>query len=67
MICQCLNLIQTGLFWPSLDLGGGGASNDPPPLRFLKTVKDVDMKLTPLIKRREINLFQSIATIIPQL
>ena len=28
----------------------------PPPLRFLKTIKDRDLKLTPLIKRREINL-----------
>ena len=35
-------------------LGGRGASNAP--LRFLKTIKDTDMKLTPLIKRREINL-----------
>ena len=50
-----VNPIQTGLFWPSLDWGG--ASNaSPPPLRFLKTIKDIDMKLTPLIKRREINL-----------
>ena len=34
----------------------GGGSNAPPPLRFLKTIKDIDMKLTPLIRRREINL-----------
>ena len=27
-----------------------------PPLRFLKTIKDIDMKLTLLIKRREMNL-----------
>ena len=26
------------------------------PLRFLKTMKDIDMKLTPLTKRRDINL-----------
>ena len=56
-----VNPIQTGLFWPSLDWeGGGGASNiSPPPhpsLLFLKTTKDIDMKLTPLIKCREINL-----------
>ena len=49
-----LNPIQTGPFGSSLDWGGGGASNAP--LRFLKTIKDIDMKLTPLIKRREINL-----------
>ena len=35
---------------------GGGASNASPPLRFLKTIKYIDMKLTPLIKRRKINL-----------
>ena len=29
---------------------------NPPPLRFLKTIKDMDMKLTPLITPREINL-----------
>ena len=28
--------------------GGGGGSNAP--LHFLKTIKDIDMKLTPLIK-----------------
>ena len=28
----------------------------PPPLHFLKSIKDIDMKLTPLIKRREIKL-----------
>ena len=28
----------------------------PPPLHFLKTIEDIDMKPTPLIKRREINL-----------
>ena len=26
------------------------------PLRFLKTIKNIDMKLTPLIKRHEIHL-----------
>ena len=30
----------------------------PPPLNFLKTIESIDMKLTPLIKRREINLLQ---------
>ena len=49
------NPIQTGLFWPS-GLGGVGYIKRPPPLRFLKAIKDIDMKLTPLIKRREINL-----------
>ena len=39
------------LFWTSLDCGV--ASNAP--LRFLKTIKDIDMKLTPL-ERRELNL-----------
>ena len=47
-----LNPIQTGLFLAVPGLGGGGAS----PLHFLKSIKDIDMKLTPLIKRREINL-----------
>ena len=28
----------------------------PPLLHFLKTIKDINMKLKPLIKRREINL-----------
>ena len=36
--------------------GGGRQTPRPSPLRFLKTVKDIDMKLTPLIKRHEINL-----------
>ena len=36
--------------------GGGGVGAKRPPLRFSKTIKDIDMKLTPLIKRREINL-----------
>ena len=49
-----INPIQTGFFLVVPGLGGG-ASNAPP-LRFLKTIKDRDMKLTPLIKRREINL-----------
>ena len=53
------NPIQTGLFWLSLDWGGGGGGGGcqmPTPLCFLKTIKDIDMKLTPLIKRCEINL-----------
>ena len=37
-------------------LGGGGGIKHPPFLRFLKTIKDIDMKLAPLIKSREINL-----------
>ena len=45
------NPIQAELFWPSLDWGV--VSNAP--LRFLKTIKDIDMKLTPLIKCRQIN------------
>ena len=49
-----INPIQTGLLWPSLDWRGH--QTPPPPLRFLKTIKDINMKLTPLIKRREINL-----------
>ena len=56
IFCDEFNPIQTGLFWPSLDLGGGGGRQTPHPLRFLKTIKDIDMKLTPLIKRRETNL-----------
>ena len=55
------NSIQIGLFWPSLDCTGGvggwggeGVKRHPPP--FLKTIEDIDMKLTPLIKHREINL-----------
>ena len=50
-----LTLFRLGFFgrpWT----GGGGGSNDTPPLRFLKTIKDIDMKRTPLIKRSEINL-----------
>ena len=39
-------------FWHSLDWGV--VSNAPPP--FLKTIEGRDMKLIPLIKRREINL-----------
>ena len=41
-----LTLFRLGFFAPS----------PPPPLRFLKTIEDIDLKLTPLIKRREINL-----------
>ena len=50
------NPIQIGLFWLSLDWDGGGASNAS--LYFLKTIKYIDMKLTPLIKHRKINLLQ---------
>ena len=61
-----LTLFRLGFFWPSLDCtggvgggGGGGGGGEgvkrhPPP--FLKTIEDIDMKLTPLIKHREINL-----------
>ena len=35
---------------------GGGVKRRPPLLRFLKTIKDIDMKLTTLIKRREVNI-----------
>ena len=52
--CGVVNPIQTGLFWSSLDWGG--RQTRPPPLCFLKTIKDINMKLTPLIKPREINL-----------
>ena len=34
----------------------GGVKRPPPPLHFLKTIEDIDMKLTPLIKRLELNL-----------
>ena len=53
-----LTLFRLGFFGrPWTGRGpGGGMSNAPLPLRFLKTIKDIDMKLTPLIKRREINL-----------
>ena len=53
-LCASINPIQTGLFRSSL--GWGRQTPRPSPLRFLKTVKDIDMKLTPLIKRHEINL-----------
>ena len=48
-----LTLFRLGFFgrpWT----GGGG--RQMPPLRFFKTIKDIDMKLTPLIKCREVNL-----------
>ena len=41
------NPIQTGLFFASLDLEGGGG--ETPPLHFSKTIEDIDIKLTPLI------------------
>ena len=50
-----LNPIHIGLFWPSLDWGGGWGRQTPS-LHFLKTIEDIDMKLSPLIKCREINL-----------
>ena len=56
------SLVTSGAF---AFLGGGcvrtqmlpleGGVN-PPPLHFLKTIEDIDMKLTPLIKRLELNL-----------
>ena len=55
-----LNPIQSGLFWPSKDCvcvcGGGGGGGANAPLHFLKTIEDMDMKRTPLIKRCKINL-----------
>ena len=47
-----LTLFILGFLWRPWT--GGGASNAP--LHFSKTVEDIDMKLTPLIKRREIIL-----------
>ena len=41
-ITRTFNPIQTGLFWC--------------PWTFSKTIEEIDMKLTPLIKRREIIL-----------
>ena len=53
-----LTLFGPGFFWSVVPLDrrgeGGEASNVR--LHFLKTIKDVDMKLTSLIRRREINL-----------
>ena len=49
-----LTLFRLGFFgrpWT----GGGEGQGQTPPLHFLKSIKDIDMKLTPLIKRREIN------------
>ena len=57
-VFEKLNPIQTGRFWPSLDWGRGGGVKHPHP-HFLKTAKDIDMKLTPLIKHREINPYLS--------
>ena len=34
----------------------GGVNHPPPPLHFFKSLEDIDMKLTPLIKRLELNL-----------
>ena len=47
--CNVLTLFRLGFF-------GRPWTEEKPPLRFLKTIKDIDMKLTPLIKCREINL-----------
>ena len=52
---RLFNPIQTGLFLAFPGLRGGDV-NRPPPLHFLKAMEEIDMKLTPLIKRREINL-----------
>ena len=41
---------------PGLGGGGDGGAFDAPRLHFLKTIEDINMKLAPLIKRREINL-----------
>ena len=48
-----LTLFRLGFFghpWT-----GGWRQTPPPPLHFLKTIEDIDMKLTTLIKCREIN------------
>ena len=45
IVLYCIDCIQTGLFWPSLGWGN-----------FFKTMEDIDMKLTPLIKHPEMNL-----------
>ena len=58
--CSCIPLHLFRLpysdwaFLASPGLGGGGWRQTPP-LRVLFTIKDIDMKLTPLIKRRQIN------------
>ena len=52
---ESFNPIQTGLFWRPWT-GGRGSNAPPPPLHFSKTIEDIEMKLTPLIKRREIIL-----------
>ena len=54
IFCDEFNPIQTGIFGHPWTRGGGAQT--PHPLRFLKTIKDIYMKLTPLIKRRETNL-----------
>ena len=51
-----LTLFRLGFFGRPWTGVGGGERQTTPPLRFLKTIKDIDMKLTPLIKRREIKL-----------
>ena len=47
-----LTLFRLGFFGRPWTGGGGGGGVR---FRFLKTIKDIDMKVTPLIKRREIN------------
>ena len=52
-----LTLFRLGFFGrPWTERGGGGAFDAPLPPPFLKNYKKIDMKLTPLIKRRAINL-----------
>ena len=40
--------------------GGGGGGRQTHPLYFLKTIEDIDMKLTPLIKRRQESITRSV-------
>ena len=61
-MCNCnvfivtvMFLFRVGFFGRPWTEGGGGGRQTAP-LRLLKTIKDIDMKVTPLIKRRKINL-----------
>ena len=50
-----LTLFRLGFFGRPWTERGGGAFDAPLPPPFLKNCKKIDMKLTPLIKRRAIN------------
>ena len=59
LACYCyifpLTLFRLGFFGrPWTGVWGGGVKRSPP--HFLKTIEDINMKLAPIIKRREINL-----------